>query len=65
MNLDTKTKFLGLICAAMDGRDPRPYILDMSGDECVQGHSLVAKVDELLRAQWRLMGAPPVEHPDG
>lgn len=58
MNLDTKTKLLGLFCAQMDGRDPRQYILAMDGGECVAAHNVLKELDDLLKAQWRLMGAP-------
>ncbi len=61
MNGDTKTKLIGMICAGMDGRDPRNYILEMDGDECVWAHNVLSKLDSLLKAQWRLMGAPDDE----
>jgi hypothetical protein len=61
LSLDTKTKLLGLVCAAMDGRETRPYILELDGDECVDIHNVMKRVDDLLKAQWLLMGAPEPE----
>jgi hypothetical protein len=61
LNLDTKTKLLGLICAAMDGRPLRPYILELDGVECVDAHNVLKQVDDLLKAQWKLMGSPMEE----
>jgi hypothetical protein len=58
MSLDTKTKLLGLVCAAMDHRETRPYILEMDGLECLAAGSMLRHLDRLLKAQWQLMGAP-------
>lgn len=61
LSLDTKTKLLGLVCAAMDGRPVRPYILELDGEECVAAHNVLKPVDDLLKAQWKLMGSPMEE----
>lgn len=58
MDQDTKTKLIGLVCAGMDGRDPRQYIREMDGDQCVQAHNVLKALDDLLKAQWKLMGEP-------
>lgn len=58
MNSDLKITLLGMFCAGMDGRDTRPYILAMDGDQCVTAHNLLKTMDGLLKAQWQLMGAP-------
>lgn len=61
MTLDEKTRLLGMVCAGLDGRDPRPYILDMDGLECVEAHNILKQIDDLLRARWKLMGEPDAE----
>jgi hypothetical protein len=58
VTLDQKTKLIGLICAAMDGRETRPHILRMDGSDCVSAHQILRRVDSLLKAQWTLMGSP-------
>lgn len=58
LSQDTKTKLLGLICAAMDGRETRGYILELDGHECVDSHNILKRVDNLLKAQWVLMDSP-------
>lgn len=56
--MDTKTMILGLVCAAMDGRSARVHVMQFDGDQCVVAHNLLKGIDDLLKAQWRLMGAP-------
>lgn len=61
MNSDEKLRVLGMVCAGLDGRDPRGYILDMDGIDCVQAHNVLKEIDDLLKARWRLMGSPDNE----
>lgn len=58
MNQETKDHLLGIFLAVLDGRDPRHHVILMDGDECLQGHRVFRRCDTLLKAQWRLMGAP-------
>lgn len=58
LNIDMKTVLLGMFCAGLDGRDTRPYVLAMDGDQCVAAHNLLKMMDDMLKAQWRLMGSP-------
>lgn len=58
---DSKIRLLGMFCASLDGRDPRQYILEMAGEECVWGHNILKQLDDLLKAQWVLAGAPDEE----
>lgn len=58
MKLDTKDHLLGLFLAVLDGRDPRPHVMALDGRECLEGHAVYRECDELLKAQWKLMGAP-------
>lgn len=61
LTLDQKTKLLGLICAAMDGRDTRVHITQFTGADCVFTHVVLRQVDALLKAQWVLLGEPDVD----
>lgn len=61
MTSDTKTKLIGVVCAAMDGRELREYVLMMDGPECVAAHNVLKTIDDLLKAQWVLTGAPTEE----
>lgn len=58
MNQETKDRLLGMFLAVMDGRDPRHHVMLLDGIECIEGHRIVRECDELLRAQWKLMGSP-------
>ncbi len=62
MNEDLKTRLIGAVLAGVDGRDPRPYILAMDGAEVIEVHNVLKRVDDLLKARWRLLGEPvPVD----
>lgn len=61
MNLQTKDRLLGMFLAVMDGREPRHHLMMLDGQECLEGHRIVRECDELLKAQWKLMGAPDDE----
>lgn len=61
LSLDQKTKLLGLLCAAMDGREVRTHVQQFTGTDCLCVHSLLREVDALLRAQWTLEGQPEEE----
>lgn len=58
MNQETKDRLVGVFLAVLDGRSPRHHVMLLDGDECLECHAVVAEVDALLRAQWKLMGAP-------
>lgn len=58
LDADTKTNMLGMFLAGIDGRDPRPYVLNLDGDQCVLAHNVLKRMDDLLKGQWKLMGAP-------
>jgi hypothetical protein len=61
LNQEQKTKLLGLICAAMDGRDTRVHVDQLTGSDCLTVHAVLRHVDALLKAQWILEGQPEVE----
>lgn len=56
MDENLKTRLLGIVMAVMDGRDARYYVTKLNADQCVEGHALMNQVDELLKAQWVLLG---------
>jgi len=58
---ETKEKLACMFLAGLEGRNPRHYILDLDGDECLAGHSLLQRLDGLLRSQWMLMSSPEPE----
>lgn len=58
MNMETKDHLLGVFLAVLDGRSPREHVMALDGHECLEGHDVFAECDALVRAQWRLMGAP-------
>lgn len=58
LSVDEKTVLLSLVCNALDGRDYRTRILELSGDDCVRLHNVLKPLDDLLKAQWRLTGSP-------
>jgi hypothetical protein len=58
LDMDTQLKVIGLVCAELEGRDPLQYVLAMNGPECVSAHNVLKKLDDLLKAQWKLMGSP-------
>lgn len=58
MDLDTKDHLLGVFLAVLDGRSPRPHVLMLDGQQCLEGHDIFLECDQLMKAQWRLMGAP-------
>lgn len=58
MNQETKAHLLGMFLAVMDGRDPRPHVMMLDGDDCLAGHVIAMKCDQLMKSQWLLMGAP-------
>lgn len=58
MNQEAKDRLLGMFLAVLDGRSPRHHVIMLDGDDCIQGHKIIAECDELLRAQWKLMGSP-------
>lgn len=64
LSLDQKTKLLGLICAAMDGRDTRIHVNQFTGTDALCAHGVLRQVDALLKAQWTLEGQPDVEGMD-
>lgn len=61
LSLETKEKLAGMFLAGLEGRNPRQYILDLDSDECLAGHSLLQRLDGLLRSQWMLMNSPEPE----
>lgn len=58
MDLEEKTRLLGMFCAALDGRDTRDYILAMDSDHCARAHNVLKLMDDQLKRQWILMGGP-------
>lgn len=59
--MSTKEHMLGVFLAVLDGRDPRRHVLQLDAVECLDGHRVFRRCDELLRAQWQLQGAPEPE----
>lgn len=58
MNAATKDHLLGVFLAVLDRRSPREHVMALDGLDCLEGHDIFAECDALMRAQWRLMGAP-------
>lgn len=64
MNMETKDHLLGVFLAVLDGRDPRPHLTRLDGEQCVEGHKIFRACDDLLHAQWRLSIAAPDPAPE-
>lgn len=58
MNLETKDHLLGVFLAVLDGREPRHHVMLLDGQQCLDGHEVFRECDELMKAQWKLMGSP-------
>jgi len=61
VNQEAKDRLLGVFLAVLEGRDPRHHVMMLDGHECLEAHAVVTQTDALLKAQWRLMGAPMPE----
>lgn len=61
MSPEVADKIRVVVELALAGDDPKEWVAQFNGRECVDAHNVFFKIDSLLRVQWYAQGEPDVE----